>query len=216
MSSRTDTFIISSHAWKIAGPLAVLTFLLLLSMGFEFLTIVLLLVLGCILYRHRNPERVSSFLQEGAILCPMDGKVKEIISIDNSPIDGKPGFEVVVESGISDIAIMRAPINAHMSIDSFQRGAMLNLKSSLKELNENASIRFSSTRGDIVIKHTLGSWTRPMQFAIEGDIQQNQRYGYQLNGVSSIYLPSNSRVAIKEGMHLKAGESIIGFFSATT
>jgi hypothetical protein len=52
-----------------------------------------------------------------------------------------------------------------------------------------------------------------LAFGIEGEISQNERYGYMLNGVSSIYLPSNSRVAIKEGMKLRAGESIIGFFS---
>ena len=215
MNTRTDTFIISRHGWKIIAPLATLTLLLLLSMGLELLTFILLVVLACVLYRHRNPERISNFAQEGSILCPLDGKVKEIISIDNSPIDGKPGFEIVVESGLKDIAILRAPTDAKMSIEKLQRGAMLNSKSSVYALNENALIRFASAAGDIMLKHTLGSWTRPLAFGIEGDISQNQRYGYMLNGVSSIYLPSNSRVAIKEGMSLRAGESIIGFFSET-
>jgi phosphatidylserine decarboxylase len=195
------------------APLATLTLLLLLSMGLEFLTFILLLILGCVIYRHRNPERISNFTQEGSILCPLDGKVKEIISLDNSPIDGKPGFEIVVEQGISDIAILRAPVTAKMSVEKLQRGAMLNAKSGEYALNENALIRFSSKTGDIMMKHTLGSWTRPLAFGIEGKISQNERYGYMLNGVSSIYLPSNSRVAIKEGMKLRAGESIIGFFS---
>ena len=190
-----------------------LTLLLLLSMGLALLTFILLLILGCVIYRHRNPERISHFTQEGSILCPLDGKVKEIISIENSPIDGKPGFEIVVEQGLRDIAILRAPINAKMSIEKLQRGAMLNAKSSEYALNENALIRFASSTGDIMMKHTLGSWTRPLAFGIEGEINQNQRYGYMLNGVSSIYLPANSRVAVKEGMHLRAGESIIGFFS---
>ncbi len=213
MNTRTDTFIISRHGWKIIAPLATLTLLLLLSMGLEIFTFILLVLLGCVLYRHRNPERISNFAQEGSILCPLDGKVKKISSIENSPIDGKPGFEVVVESGISDIAILRAPLNAKMHIEKLQRGAMLSAKSSEYILNENALIRFSSPEGDVMMKHTLGSWTRPLAFGVEGEINQNQRYGYMLNGISSIYLPSNSRVAIKEGMHLRAGESIIGFFS---
>jgi len=213
VNTRTDTFIISRHGWKIIAPLAILTLLLLLSMGLEFLTFVLLLILGCVIYRHRNPERISNFTQTGSILCPLDGKVKEIISIDNSPIDGKPGFEIVVEQGMSDIAILRAPVNSNMSVEKLQRGAMLNAKSGEYALNENALIRFTSSAGDVMMKHTLGSWTRPLAFGVEGEIHQNQRYGYMLNGISSIYLPSNSRVAIKEGMKLRAGESIIGFFS---
>jgi len=102
-----------------------------------------------------------------------------------------------------------------MRIDRLRHGAMLGKKSSLAVLNETADIRFSSSVGDVLVRHTLGSWTRPLRFGVEGEIMQNQRYGFMINGTSSIFLPSNSRVAIKEGMSLVAGESVIGFFSET-
>ncbi len=215
MNIRTDTFIISRHGWDLIAPLGILTLLLLLSIGFELLTFILLLILSFIVYIHRNPERISNFAQDGSILSCLDGQVKEIISIDKSPIDGKPGFEIVLETGYMDLAILRAPISSIMSIDKLQRGAMLSSKSSHANLNENASIRFSSSVGDVLVRHELDSWTRPLRFAIEGEIMQNQRYGFMLSGKTSIFLPSNSRVAIKEGMTLKAGESVIGFFSET-
>ena len=63
------------------------------------------------------------------------------------------------------------------------------------------------------MRHLLGSWSRPLSFISQGEVLQAHRYGFMLNGLSSIYLPSNSRVGIKEGMTLKAGESLIGYFS---
>lgn len=173
------------------------------------------MVVAFLLFVHRNPERISNYMQDGAILSPVDGKVKSISSIENSAIDGKPGFELLIESGYADVAILRAPISSVMSIDKIYRGSMLNLNSSLKNLNETADIRFSTKRGSILVRHLLGSWTRPLRFGSEGDVMQAQRYGFMLNGITSIYLPSNSRVAIKEGMTLRAGESVIGFFSET-
>lgn len=213
MNSRTDIFIISRHAFKIIFPLGILTLLLLLFVGFEIFTFALLLIFAFALYIHRNPERISHFAQDSSILSPVDGKVKKIVSIDKSPVDGKPGFEIIIESGYMDVAVLRSPSNSNMSIDFVKRGAMLGLKSPLSVLNESASIRFSSEYGDILVKHTLGSWARPLYFGVEGEILQNQRYGFMLNGVSSIYLPSNSRIGIKEGMTLRAGESLVGYFS---
>lgn len=196
-------------------PLGVLSLSLLLIVGFEFSTFMLLVLFAFLLFVHRNPERISNYAQDGAILSPVDGKLKRISSIENSPVDGKPGFELLIESGYADVAILRAPISSVMGIDRLRRGSMLNLNSSLKELNETADIRFSSKRGNVLVRHLLGSWTRPLRFGSEENVMQAQRYGFMLNGITTIYLPSNSRVAIKEGMPLRAGESVIGFFSET-
>ncbi|MBE0498783.1 MAG: hypothetical protein IBX43_06015 [Campylobacterales bacterium] len=215
MNPRTDIFFISRYGWDLVMPLGVLSLSLLLIVGFTFSTFLVLVLFTFLLFVHRNPERISSYAQDGAILSPIDGKLKRISSIENSPIDGKPGFELLIESGYADVAILRAPISSVMGIDKLRRGSMLNLSSSLKELNETADVRFSSKRGSVLVRHLLGSWTRPLRFGSEGDVMQAQRYGFMLNGVTTIYLPSNSRVAIKEGMPLRAGESVIGFFSET-
>jgi hypothetical protein len=155
------------------------------------------------------------FGQEGSILSPVDGRVKDIISTENSPIDGKPGFQVIIESAYIDTAVLRSPVSSKMRIDRLQRGAMLRLNSSFENLNETADVRFVTSVGDVLVRHVLGTWTRPLRFGSEGEILQAQRYGFMLNGETSVFLPSNSRVAIKEGMSLKAGESVIGFFSET-
>lgn len=215
MSPRLDTMIISRYGWDILVPFAVFLVFALLFIGFEFSTFVLSMIFIFMVYIHRNPERVSNYSQEGSILSPIDGKVKSIISIEESPIDSKPGFEIIIESAYIDTAVLRSPIDAQMSIDKLQRGAMLKLNSGYENLNEMADIRFSSKVGDILVRHLLGSWARPLAFGIEGKLLQAQRYGFMLNGQSCIFLPSNSRVAIKEGMSLIAGESVIGFFSET-
>lgn len=214
MNPRTDTFIISRYGWSLLFPFGTLVLILLLSLGLTFFTFTLLLAFAFLLYAHRNPERISNYAQNGSILSPIDGRVIKIISVDHSPVDGKPGFEIIIESGYTDVAILRSPISSVLHIDKIQHGAMTSLKSSHKNLNETAEIRFSSSVGDVLVRHLLASWARPLRFGVEGDVTQNQRYGFMVRGTTSVYLPSNSRVAIKEGMFLSAGESVIGFFSA--
>jgi hypothetical protein len=214
VNPRTDTFIISRYGWSLLFPFGALVLILLLSLGFTFFTFMLLVAFAFLLYVHRNPERISNYAQNGSILAPIDGRVVKIASVDHSPIDGKPGFEVIIESGYADVSILRSPMNAVMHIDKIQHGAMTSLKSSHKNLNETADIRFSSSFGEVLVRHLLASWARPLRFGAEGEVIENQRYGLMIRGITTVYLPSNSRVAIKEGMFLSAGESVIGFFSA--
>lgn len=215
MNSRADTVLISRYGWDILVPLGILTLFLLLITGMNLISTLSLLFFLFLAYLHRNPERISNYAQEGSILSPVDGQIKSIRSIDVSPIDQKPGFEVVIESAYIDTAVLRAPIDGEMKVDLLQRGAMLRLNSPDVNLNEHALIRFSSKVGDVLVAHTLGAWSRPLKFGVEGKILQNYRYGFMLNGESIIYLPANSRVGVKEGMTLRAGESVVGFFSET-
>ena len=215
MSPRSDTKIISRYGWDILVPYGLFLLFVFLFIDVNIFTLLLLAVFAFLLYIHRNPERISNYTQEGSILSPVDGRVKDIISTQNSPIDGKPGFQVIIESAYIDTAVLRSPIKSKFSIDILQRGAMLRLNSSYENLNENADIRFSSTIGDVLVRHILGSWSRPLRFVSEGEVLQSHRYGFMLHGETSVFLPSNSRVAIKEGMSLNAGESVIGFFSET-
>ncbi|MDF1881860.1 hypothetical protein JHD50_11215 [Sulfurimonas sp. MAG313] len=215
MTPRLDTQIISRYGWDFLIPSGILLLSLLLFIGLNFFTLILSIVYLLSLYMHRNPERISDYTQEASILSPVDGKIKEIISMQSSPIDGKPGFEIIIDSACLDIAVLRSPTDANMRIETLQRGASLKLTSNNVILNENANIRFIGKLGDILVHHTLGSWSRPLKFGVEGKTLQAQRYGFMLHGISSIYLPSNSRVAVKEGMNVQAGSSVIGFFSET-
>jgi len=215
VSPRFDTQIISRYGWDILVPFFIFLLFVLLFIGFSLSTFLLSALFVFLVYMHRNPERISNYAQGGSILSPVDGTVKSIVSVDNSPIDGKPGFQILIESAYIDTAVLRSPIDSRMDVDRLQRGAMLKLNSSYENLNETADIRFTSKVGDVLVRHRLGSWTRPLRFGIEGKVLQAQRYGFMLNGETSVYLPSNSRVAIKEGMFLSAGESVIGFFSET-
>jgi len=215
VSPRSDTKIISRYGWDILVPYALFLLFASLFVDLNIFTFILFALFFFLLYVHRNPERISNYTQEGSIICPVDGRVKDIISTQSSPVDGKPGFQVIIESAYIDTAVLRSPIKSKLSIDKLQRGAMLRLHTSHDNLNENADIRFSSSTGDVVVRHTLGSWSRPLGFISEGEVLQAHRYGFMLNGETSVFLPSNSRVAIKEGMSLSAGESVIGFFSET-
>ena len=190
MNPRSDTLIISRYGWDILVPFGVLTFLLLLFVGLGPFTFILLIAFSFLLYLYRNPERISNYAQEGSILSPVDGHVKDIISTEKSPIDGKPGFEVIIESAYSDTAVLRAPVSADMSIEKIQHGAMLRLNSPCKNLNETADIRFSSKVGDILVRHLLGSWTRPLRFTVEGEVLQNQRYGFMPVSYTHLTLPT--------------------------
>jgi phosphatidylserine decarboxylase len=45
------------------------------------------------------------------------------------------------------------------------------------------------------------------------NLRQTSRYGMMINGVTTLYFPSNFRVNVNVGNELKASESLMGYFS---
>jgi hypothetical protein len=83
-------------------------------------------------------------------------------------------------------------------------------------LNERALVCFNDTTGaSCIVEHMLDQSIDAISLhSRKGQkLPQGGRYGLMVRGTHTIYLPTQSRVAVKVGEEVRAGESLIGYFS---
>jgi len=211
-----DTFIIAKPAWRFIGALAFI-FIVLEMIDAEFLAFITFVAMVVVAAFYRNPERITPFYQEGSIVSVCDGKVVAIESVDNAPKGKEPCYKITITSGYFDTSILRAPFESEVSVLEVRRGARLSSRSAgFALLNESARFGFKNENDNMVfVQHQLEQSFDDFNLQTqEGQkLLQGSRYGVMLKGVTTLYIPASSRVAVNVGTHLKAGETLVGYFA---
>lgn len=205
----TDTFIISKAGYKYSaiffGAVVLFSFL-----DFSLLRFLSLIALGFVLYIYRNPELELPSMQKGAFVSPAEGKVVAINSLDD-------GYEIVIETSLLDISILRAPFPSNLQSIHLRRGSRLstdNKKSAL--LNEKVDLVFEDRFNNrLHVEHMLeGSIDALTIYAKAGEeLSQGRRYGVMTKGKTTIRVPLSSRLSISVDSLVKSGETLLGYFS---
>jgi len=209
---KNNLFIISKNGWQ---PIATFfgLFLFFMLFDFDFFATVSLFVMIFLLFVYRNPERTVASYSEGTILSPVDGVVKRIESLEDSDF----GYKIEIESSYKDVALLRAPISATLSDVSLVHGSRVTKFSPLFEkLNESAEILFETKDAKRVkVVHRLKQSISPVELGVnEGEeILCASRYGYMLNGLTTIYLESDTRLNIQVGQEIKAVQTLLAYSS---
>lgn len=181
---------------------------------FELLSFLSFLLAIFFIYVFRNPEREVMHFEELSVLSPADGVV---VSIDELDETSGYRYKVQIDGSYSNPALLRTPFSSLVTDVTLTRGSKLSNRVDLaSKLNENLSITFEDNSSNSVkVSHMV----KQTFFDIESDIIKKQklyqgtRYATMVNGITTIYLPQNFRLNIKEGNELKASESLIGYFS---
>lgn len=185
-------------------------FLLAWILGFGKIAFLAFLISIFFLYVFRNPEREINPYEQGSIISPVDGVVVDIEEILDSD-----EYRVDIESSYFDVALLRVPFNATLESLEHIKGARLdsNAKDFYK-LNEYATLNFRlDDLKQIKVIHRVKNSFAPLSL----DLRVNQkllcgsRYGYMLNGLTSIYTPRDSRLNIELGSRVEASSTIIGY-----
>ncbi|MCJ7765951.1 MAG: phosphatidylserine decarboxylase [Thiovulaceae bacterium] len=208
-----DTFIIAKDGFKcIAASVALMLFLMVIDADvLTFLSFVLVLLT---LWAYRNPERVIPYLQEDSIVSVADGVIRSIETLEDD--EGTSGYKIVIRTGFLDTSILRAPFACKVKETKSLYGARLSSSMPLsKKLNEQSDIVFGGDEKQVRVSHNLQlSSVGIKNRLIENyPVAQGLRYGLMVKGNTTIVLPKNSRVAVKVGQNVRAGETLIGFFS---
>ena len=205
----SDTFIISIAGYKRIA-VAFGLFILFSIAEWDLFRLLAFFAILFFVFIYRNPEREIPYLQKGAVLSPVDGKVIAINTLDN-------GFEVVVRSSLADCSILRSPILSKVKSYHIRHGARLSTdvrKSML--LNEKVEIDFEDSKNNVIhVEHILDNSIDDIMINLHPDyeINQGKRYGVMTKGKSIIRFPLSSRLSLHVGSHLKAGESLMGYIS---
>ena len=122
---------------------------------------------------------------------------------------------ISIETGCFQTSLLSAPLDGSVVVSKLTRGAMLSRQSPLFEkLNETAEITIEDKDGNTVsIMHRLLPGFAPLVIdAAEGDTRQRaQRYGVMLRGLTRVYLPASSHVAVNIGERVFGAQTPLGY-----
>lgn len=213
---RNDTMIVAHQGWPYLGA-AVVAFVLfvLLDWGlFQFLAFV---TAALIVYIYRNPERIVPHYQEHSIVAMADGRIRSIETVDASPLLAEPCYKVELTSSVFHTSLLRMPFEGKVMHLELRRGSRLStLRPLAQKLNERACIAFENDQNQrCAIEHLLDQSIDALSITTheEEHLHQGSRYGLVVKGDHTLYLPLQSRVAVKVGDDVRAGETLIGYFS---
>ena len=209
---KNNLFIISKNGYKyIAYALFIGVIFGVLDL--EFFSLLSLLAALFFVYSFRNPEREVAFLDDKAVVSPVDGIVKAIDEVK----EGEYAYKIVIESNYMNVGVLRSPLSGHLESTKIFRGARISKKSKLfYDLNENTELIFvDGYNNRVKVVHRLKQSFAPVAVDVfnKEKVQKGTRYGYAINSVSELYLPENFRLNVKLGNETQAANTLIGYFS---
>ena len=208
-----DTFIIARDGLKcIIASVALMLFLMVIDADFlTFLSFILVLMTFWV---YRNPERVAPYLQEESIVSVADGVIKSIETVEVE--DGVDLYKIVIKTGFLDTSILRVPFACEVKTSETVHGARLACSKPLsQQINEQSHLVFGKDDKTVSVTHTLHLASIGIKNRLQPGtpVLQGMRYGLMVKGESTVALPANSRIAVKVGQKVRAGETLLGFFS---
>ncbi len=194
---------------SISAAIFVVCFLL----DLDLLTFIAFLVTLALAFSFRNPERELPPFEKGSVVAPVDGVVTSIESIE----DEKFAYKVKIDATYLDLGVLRVPMASKLQSVQHFHGARLSDEIQLhQDINENATLVFEDSNKNLVkIQHRLKQSFAPIFIDIieAQELRQGARYGVQIDGITTIFLPKNFRVNVSVGNQLQGSQTLLGYLS---
>ncbi len=182
-------------------------------------TLLLLAWVGHTLF-FRNPVR--SVKNPAAILSPADGQVVDISTVDETEYLKCPAIRVSIFLSVFDVHVTRSPIHGTVEHIQYRRGKFMNaMKAASGTHNESNTIGIKAVGGDghgVVVRQIAGAIARRIKcdVATGREVLQGEAMGIICYGSRvELYIPEALfRLEIAVGSRVKAGETILGAWSA--
>lgn len=193
-------------------PLALIAFLFWL-LDHSWISLLFIVLTLYVAWFFRNPERTPQS-EEGTILSPADGVVKEIIEGARPELLGEGNWSrVSVFMSIFNVHVNRAPISGSVKEIRYHSGKFLDARDPHSSLeNERSHMLLSSENISIEVVQIAGLVARRIEcWAKEGDaLKKAERYGLiRFGSRLDIYFPSDVKITVEPGQKVKAGLSPI-------
>ena len=193
--------------------LAILALLALVSLAFSVWIFLLFTVL--ILYTFyffRDPERTVP-ADPAAIVAAADGKITDIIEIEESDVLKTRMKRVGIFLSIFDVHTNRAPIDGKIIFRAHREGLCVDARRpECSEKNEAMIWAFENPRATLVVRQLTGAIARRIvAWASTGDeVKKGERFGMiRFGSRTEVYLPLAATVSVKVGEHVAGGSTII-------
>lgn len=211
LRSHTTTQLIAKEGWSYVGFFFVL---FLLSYAFECGSWIFLFLFLLSAFVFRNFERIPAEDDKMSVLAPIDGKITNISKV---VLKDKTEFlKVEIRKSIFDASILRSPASVSFTKTRMIHGLFVDVENTIsKKLNERAVLSFSSSFGMIIMIINCGFFARKIElFKTIGHLKFAERLGVLVDGKVELLLPLSVRIKVNLGDKVKAGESVLGYFSS--
>ncbi len=177
--------------------------------GYWVFSLPFLLIAGFMAFFFRNPHRTPPD-EAGIIVAPADGRVTIVRHADGQ----LPESLVSIFLSPLDVHINRAPITGKISEITYKTGKfhmatrddsrLLNEQNSLTIQANGLTVRCTQIAG--ILARRIVCWKK------KGDrVECGERFGMiKFGSRTDLLLPPTVEVVVKEGMHVRGGETIIG------
>ena len=185
------------------------------AMGWNLLTFLGILSTLFIVLFFRNPKRKIPSL-ENIILSPADGKIIHVGECEEDRFLKKRVLKVSIFMSIFDVHLNRAPVSGKVLQRSYLPGRFLvaNVEKSSLLNEQNAMILETEDRLKILLIQIAGFVARRIVCYAKADdnLRRGEIFGLVRFGSRvDLYLPTEVKVIVSIGQHVKGGESIIGY-----
>jgi phosphatidylserine decarboxylase len=147
------------------------------------------------------------------IVAPADGRVRDIVELDEKEILKTKTRRVGIFLSIFDVHTNRAPIDGRIVYRQHHAGLCLDARDpNCSEKNEAMTWAFENSRGAIVVRQLTGAIARRIvAWANVGDeLKKGQRFGMiRFGSRTELYLPLDAEVLVKTGDHVSGGSTVI-------
>jgi phosphatidylserine decarboxylase len=184
-------------------------------LGIVWLTVFLMMITVFVICFFRNPER--NFQDEpNLVICPADGKVIRIEDVSlNGTINGE-FKKISIFMNVFNVHVNRVPCAGVIDAIHYHPGKFLsaNLDKASAE-NERNEIVIKTDNGHMIgVVQIAGLIARRIVCWLNTgvSVQKGERFGLiRFGSRVEVFLPPNSRVVVKIGDKVKAGETTIGY-----
>ena len=147
------------------------------------------------------------------IVAPADGRVRDIVELDEKEILKTKTRRVGIFLSIFDVHTNRAPIDGRIVYRQHHAGLCLDARDpNCSEKNEAMTWAFENPRGRIVVRQLTGAIARRIvAWANVGDeLKKGERFGMiRFGSRTELYLPLDAEVLVKTGDHVSGGSTVI-------
>lgn len=171
----------------------------------------------CTLLFFRDPNRAAP-PDPNAIVAAADGKVMDIIEVEEDQVLKTKARRVGIFLSIFDVHTNRAPIGGRVIYCQRRQGLYLDARhADCSAKNESMTWAFQNSRVTIVVRQITGAIARRIvAWAQVGDeLKKGDRFGMiRFGSRTELYLPLNAELLVKVGDHVFGGSTIVARLSS--
>lgn len=168
----------------------------------------------------RDPNRQPEAVGPGVVLAPADGKVTDIIDVEEVPFIGGPAKRIGIFLSVFDVHVNRSPVAGTVAHTEHRPGAFLDARDpACADLNEAQDLGLLVADGEggtfpVLVRQIAGLVARRIVCAAkEGRVlDAGERYGMiKVGSRTEVYIPGGhvASIDVAVGQHVIGGRDLI-------